>query len=245
MRLRATPIGVWYEHNKNEWAVFDEDQATMPVNESYNVLVVPRASGSVFVQTATPSNSSGDSTFINSPLTNGNPTARIQVTQNWNPGGIGGTYNGHAVGVWYSTNRGEWAIFNEDGAPLTIGAAFNVMVGSGPSNGGRSAVVKTTSSNRSGDATFFNNARTTGNPSNVTFITQNWNPGGVGRVSNAAQTGAWYVGPPGGRVQRGPFRAAAGFGVQPADLLQLALEAREVLSQRRPGFVRRAQGVIW
>jgi hypothetical protein len=189
------PIGVWYDRNAGEWAVFNEDQGPMPVGESFNVLVVPRASGSVFVQTATPSNYFAGSIFINSPFTNGNPSARIQVTQNWNPGGIGGTYNGHAVGVWYSTSRGEWALFNEDGAPIPIGAAFNVMVGSRPSNGGRSAVVKTTSSNQSGDATSFNNARTTSNPSNVTFITQNWNPGGVGGVANPAQTGAWYVGP--------------------------------------------------
>ena len=51
----------------------------------------------------------------------------ILFSQNWNPGGTGGVYNGHHTGVWYVSN-GRWAIYNEDRAPMPPSAAFNVLV---------------------------------------------------------------------------------------------------------------------
>lgn len=82
----------------------------------------------VFVHRATPENISSNSTYIDDPLTNENPEAVLIVTQNWNPGGEGGTYNDHAVGVWYDSSRQQWAIFNQDREPMTEEAAFNVAV---------------------------------------------------------------------------------------------------------------------
>ncbi|MFN2270029.1 MAG: hypothetical protein ACK2US_04275, partial [Anaerolineae bacterium] len=62
-------------------------------------------------------------------LTNKTPSALVFATQNWNPGGgLGGTYNAHPVGMWYSVAAGRWAVFNEDGAAMPAGAAFNVLV---------------------------------------------------------------------------------------------------------------------
>jgi hypothetical protein len=148
----------------------------------------------VFVQTASSSNVTGDCTLINTSMTNAKPNVQIQVTQNWNPGGKGGTYNAHSVGVFYNTTAKKWAIFDEDGAAMTSGASFNVMVGSTPSNGGTASVLKTTSKNQDGDTTLISNAPTTGNPNNVTFATQNWNPGGSGGTYNDVQTGVWYTG---------------------------------------------------
>jgi hypothetical protein len=82
----------------------------------------------VFVHRATSENISFNSTFIDNPLTNGNPDVILYVTQNWNPGGSGGTYNNHPIGVWYDNNRKKWAIFNQDRARMPSGAAFNVAV---------------------------------------------------------------------------------------------------------------------
>ena len=98
------------------------------------------------------------------------------------------------MGVWYDSAAGKWAIFNEDLASMPPGVSFNVMVGQAPSNGGKMTTLKTTSTNRSGDTTFIGNSQTTGNPNNVTFTTQNWNPGGAGGTYNNAQTGVWYNG---------------------------------------------------
>ena len=84
--------------------------------------------GSVFVHRATSENVSANSSYINDPSTNDKPNAVLTVTQNWNPGGDGGTYNAHPIGVWYDAGAGKWAIFNEDRAAMPEGAAFNVVV---------------------------------------------------------------------------------------------------------------------
>lgn len=82
----------------------------------------------IFVHRATPENISANSTYIDDSLTNDNPDAVLIVTQNWNPGAEGGTYNDHSVGVWYNSERGRWAIFNQDREDMTEEAAFNVAV---------------------------------------------------------------------------------------------------------------------
>ena len=80
----------------------------------------------VYVHTATAANIVGDYTILNDPLANGNPNAVVQVTANYNPPGLGGVYNNHPIGVWYTGSR--WAIFNQDAAGMPVGAHFNVMV---------------------------------------------------------------------------------------------------------------------
>ena len=82
----------------------------------------------VFVHHATPENISGNSTYLHSPPTEGNPNAVLVVTHNWNPGGSPGKYNDHPIGVWYDRDRSKWAIFNQDRAAMPVGADFNVAV---------------------------------------------------------------------------------------------------------------------
>ena len=88
--------------------------------------------GSVFVHRATTENVSANSSYIDDPSTNDNPDAVLTVTQNWNPGGDGGTYNAHPIGVWYDASAEKWAIANEDRAAMPKGAAFNVVVSRDP-----------------------------------------------------------------------------------------------------------------
>jgi hypothetical protein len=80
----------------------------------------------------TPEDTSGHSTYLDDPPTEGNPNAVLVVTQNWNPGGSSGKYNDHPIGVWYNNNRSKWAIFNQDRAAMPVGADFNVAVLKGP-----------------------------------------------------------------------------------------------------------------
>ncbi len=82
----------------------------------------------VFIHRATSGNITFNSTYLDNPLTNGTPDAILYVTQNWNPGGSGGTYNNHPIGVWYDDSRERWAIFNQDREKMPSGAAFNVVV---------------------------------------------------------------------------------------------------------------------
>ena len=87
-----------------------------------------KPSESVFIHRATSESIAGNSTYIENRLINANPEAIIFITQNWNPGGEGGTYNDHPIGVWYDSGRQRWAIFNQDRAAIPEGAAFNVLI---------------------------------------------------------------------------------------------------------------------
>ncbi|MCS6805580.1 MAG: hypothetical protein NZ823_10625, partial [Blastocatellia bacterium] len=79
--------------------------------------------------TATSANTTGNWTALNHPLTNGVPPAFVFITDNWNPGGVGGTYNNHNTGVWYAgAGTNKWAIFNQDLAAMPANASFNVLV---------------------------------------------------------------------------------------------------------------------
>ena len=189
------PVGVWYNTFLKEWAIFNEDKATMPLNAAFNVLVVAQPGsfgGTVFVQTAAPYNIGNNSTYIQNVTTNGNPSAQLLITQNFNPLGIGGTYNAHHVGVWYNTSLKEWAIFNQDKATMTSGVNFNVMVGATASGGGTEFLQTTTSLNRSGNGTSINNPATNDLPNGVLFVTANWNPGGIGGTYDPHPIGVQY-----------------------------------------------------
>ena len=119
-------IGVWYDAEARRWAIFNQDLAPMAQGTSFDVHVL--SGGSAFVHQATAENTVGDETYLNAPFTNANPDVAPSVAQNWNPGGFGGTYNDHPVGVRYDADLRQWVIFNEDGARMPEGADFNVTV---------------------------------------------------------------------------------------------------------------------
>jgi hypothetical protein len=73
-------------------------------------------------------NTEKNRTYLDNPLTNGEPDALLRVTQNWNPGGGRGVYNNHPIGVLYDADTRKWAIYNRDGASMPDGAAFNIAV---------------------------------------------------------------------------------------------------------------------
>lgn len=184
------PVGVWYSAGK--WEIFREDHSNMAVGESFNVMVVPKVGGAVFTHTAT--TISLNSSYINSPLTNGKPSAPIQVTQAFNPGGssTAGVYNDHPVGMFYDTKKKKWAIFNGDGSAVPTKANFDVMVGTSRSGGGTSALIKTTTGNQNGDDVHYSNTNTDGNPNAVVFETLNWNPNTRKGTYDGSPTGVFY-----------------------------------------------------
>ncbi len=188
------PAGVWYYGSRQQWAIFNENGATMGTLFAYNVLVVPKASRSAFVHTATPASISGNRTLLSSPLLNGRPKAIVLVTQNFDPNGIGGTYNDHQVGVRYYPSIKRWGIVNEDGSAMTKGASFNVLVGSAASNGGTMIVLKVTTSNRNGDAVAISNRETNGNPNAVVLATPDFDPGGKGHIADPNPVDVGYNG---------------------------------------------------
>ncbi len=183
------PIGVWY--NGTKWGIFNQDLAAMPVGASFHVFVIPETYAGGFVHQATATNISGHVTVIDHPLTNDNPNAIVFVTQNWNPGGGGGTYNNHNIGVYYAA--GKWRIFNQDLATMPTNAAFNVLVLVPPSD---VFVHKATSANSSGNVTDIDHPLSNNDPNAIVFVTPNWNPGGGGGTYNNHNIGVYYAGSP-------------------------------------------------
>jgi hypothetical protein len=174
------PVGVWYDVESQQWAIINENTlSAMPAGASFNVLVVPAASSSVFTQTATITNTDHNTTYINSSLTNRLPGARLMITPVVNaPNGV--TFNDQFTGVVYNPSRRQWGILNEDKtAPMPFDASFNVMVGTANSGGGTSALQTATTTNVNGRITFItHNSLTTGDPNEILFETPNYNPGG-------------------------------------------------------------------
>ena len=120
-------VGVWYEPVAGRWAVFNQDRAAVAAGAAFSV-TVPPASESFVHRFDAPDDLPANDTYLDDPSVNGRPEANVSVTQNWNPGGGGGVYNDHPVGVRYDAGRGRWQIFNQDLAPIRDGAAFNVGV---------------------------------------------------------------------------------------------------------------------
>jgi hypothetical protein len=168
------PIGVWYSIWVDRWAIVNEDVFDLPEGAAFNVLV-PRVDTRVFVHSATADNTTDNNTYIDHPLTNGDPDAILFVTHNVNPGGGPVTYNDHEIGVWYATYEEKWGIFNQDQAPMPEGAYFNVLVAS---EGSHTFFHTTTVTNTAGNYTLIYHPLTDQNPCALLFVTQNWNPGG-------------------------------------------------------------------
>jgi hypothetical protein len=174
------PTGVWYDSNNNQWAIFNEDASAMQVGEDFNVLVVSGGGSSVFLQRAFSSNTSGDSTYINNAATNGKPTVRLTVTQNYDAFGVCPcVFNNRNIGVWYDNSVGKWAIFNQDQSTPPLHAQFNVLVNSGQSGHGTSVLQTSTGSNTVNESTKINNPLTNGHNNALIFATPNYDPGGV------------------------------------------------------------------
>jgi hypothetical protein len=190
------PVSVVWAGDR--WEIVNEDRNQFSEGVSFNILVVPRADRNAFFLIAKSSNISGDSVFINSKLTNGKPDAEIQVTQDFTPDGVNSgpiaPFNPHPVGVRYDRANKKWAIFNEDHAAMPVHASFNVLVGPAASNGGHGEELTAASGNLHNGGVAISTGQTTGNPNNVTFVTQNSTPGGkTGRRDNA-QPGVWFNG---------------------------------------------------
>jgi hypothetical protein len=157
-------IGVWYVEEARRWAIFNQDLADMEeISFDGHVL----SDESAFVYQATAENTVEDGTYLNDPLTNANPDAVLSVTQNWNPGGFGGTYNDHPVGLRYDADVKQWVIFNEDGKEMPEGAAFNVTIFPLEEP---AFVQQATSENISENWTYIDDPLVNGDPDAILFV---------------------------------------------------------------------------
>jgi hypothetical protein len=174
--------GVWWASNAR-WSIYNEDRLPLPTPTSFNVLVTK----SGFVHRAVVGNIVNNWTLIDHPDCNNRKDALLLITANWNPGGYGGTYNNHAIGVWYT--NGRWSIYNQDRLPMPVNAAWNILVAE------RTFCHRVTAANLIGaNISFIDHPAARGNPDAVVLVTANWNPGGQGGLYNDHAIGVHYYG---------------------------------------------------
>lgn len=196
----ADPVAVFYVPGHQKWAIADAFISNnIPIGAEFNVLVVQNPSNSVFTATATSSNIAANGFTLSKKSTVGKGAALLQVTQNYTPGGhLVPSINPHTPGVVYGSgpNGNLWDIQNLDNASMPTGAAYNVIVGSGASNGGKAVLLTGNSSNTAGIATVISNNETNGNPNAVVFETQNFDPSLNFGTNFPHQTGVGYANSP-------------------------------------------------
>lgn len=122
------PIGVWFDSILQRWRVFNQDIGTMPTSTGFSFDVeMPANRGLAFLHAATSANTTGHVTFLDHPMLNENPAAKILVTPNWSKGE---RYIGGFLGLWFNGSR--WAIYTESGTgpgpALPLGSAFNIEI---------------------------------------------------------------------------------------------------------------------
>lgn len=182
----AHPTNVWYFNGGGRWQIGNQNGAAMPVGAAFNVLVLD-ASMNTFVHTATVANTGGHITTIDNPLTNNKPNRFVFTTQNWNPGGVGGTYNARHTGIYYFGS--QMRIFNQNSANMPANAAFNVYV---PTADTGAFVHRAAAGNITGNNTTVDSPLTNGRPHATLFVTANWNPNGAGSTYNDHPIGVYY-----------------------------------------------------
>jgi hypothetical protein len=122
-------LGVFYiGSSTNKWAIYHQDQTPYTLNANYNVYATVADGSTRFVQRACTAPCSYDYVTINSSASNAKPSAIVFVTSNWNPGGSGGVYDDHNLGVYYTSGYLRWAVYHQDQAAYIANSSFNVVI---------------------------------------------------------------------------------------------------------------------
>lgn len=119
-------IGVWFDPGRSRWSIFNQGLEPMPPGACFSVEILVEGP-TAFIHRADAGNTSGHVTHLSHPSLNGDATALMSVTQDWQPRGAGGVYNNHSLGVW-DRGGGQWSIFNQDIAAMPAGASFHIVV---------------------------------------------------------------------------------------------------------------------
>jgi hypothetical protein len=134
---------------------------------------------------------SGDSSYLDNPVVNGNPKLVVIVSQV-----AATTPDNHVTGVWYDGAR--WAVYNEDVASMPAGAAFSVRAMPPSAD---AFLHVTTKTNVSAHITYIDDAPASASgpplsamPYAALQVTHVWNAPGLSGVYNAHPVGVWYDG---------------------------------------------------
>ncbi|RME10845.1 MAG: hypothetical protein D6802_08325 [Ardenticatenia bacterium] len=115
-------VGLYYDQGLERWVIFNQDLATMATGRFFNVFVANNMPNAFIHQVTNDNGANGTISYLDSPLTNGNPAAIIIITPRY------GFTNNFPVGVWYHPTLEKWAIVSQDGSPFSNLHQFNVLV---------------------------------------------------------------------------------------------------------------------
>lgn len=177
--------GLWYNSGSSKWTIFNEDSGNVPIiqNSAYHILVADETQSTVFQHTARPSNIISNWTVLSNSAIDGNPNARILVTQIIIDT-AGNVYNNREIGVWY--NGSKWAIFNQNQQAMLNGASFNVLV----LKEDNSILHTATTGNIQSSTTKIDHPYLNNNPNAIIYVTQNF--GVAGGVFNTSKVSTFY-----------------------------------------------------
>jgi Tol biopolymer transport system component len=183
-----SPIAVLYNERTTRWAIFNLDmRVPISVGAAFNIKAYrPGTRLPALVHRATASNTSGNYTFLEPPLS---PVSNaLLVTPNWNPGGGMGVSNNHPVGVFFElpgSSDGRWRIANQAATdPMPVGAAFNVAA--------KGVSYPATVANIRGNSMYLENWQAPNDPAALLFVTPNPYPRLGPGVYNNHPLGVWY-----------------------------------------------------
>ena len=175
-------IGVNY--GGSNWVIYNEDVSAMAIDTQYNVYIAGTECN-VITYTATGGNYYE---IIDDPFLNGNPNAKIVITNDYGTG-----YNPGNFGVYYSGGS-QWGIFNEDGL-TAIPAGFNFNIIFEPAllghNSNISYIHNATAGNITGNYTIIDHPLLNNNPDANIIVTHNLSDNGL-NVWVDHTLGVWY-----------------------------------------------------
>ena len=131
-------LGVYYVGTINKWAIYHQDTTPYTLNANYNVYATVADGATRFVARACSAPCTYDYITFNSSASNAKPGAIVFVTANWNPGGTGGVYDDHNLGVFYSSGYLRWAVYS----PGPVGLHRQLLLQRGDPTAGRMTLIR-------------------------------------------------------------------------------------------------------
>lgn len=190
--------GVQYSSTSGRWQILNEGFEAIAEGAAFNVFL-PGGETTALVHTSTAqSTSGGDFTVIGDPATDDEPNALVFVTHLRTA--ASGGFHDHPllVKTVFDTDLGieRWAIANQDGATMTEGVSFHVLVV--PLTQSNAFLHETTVDNTSSEFSRLDSSLTNGQPEVRVMVTQredflgNENPHPVG-VLYALVPSRWTI----------------------------------------------------
>jgi hypothetical protein len=126
-----------------------------------------------YLHFSTADNTAQTWTHLENPALNGYPTAMFLAINQLQVEGNAGDRDAHPLGLWWDGSHQRWTVFNDDGANMDPGLAFNVFLP--PSD--QVMVHSTADTNTVGSETFMDSPIFNGDPNAILLATHVLNPG--------------------------------------------------------------------